>query len=106
MVNITGCGFPRNLKRVIPDHLCACIDLSKIKIPEIFHCLKSYLKVSDFEMLNTFNCGVGYIVIISPDQKKRVIDHIGKDFQCQQIGIIKKGSKRIDLYNHLNWSKY
>lgn len=106
LVNITGCGFPRNLKRVIPDHLCASIDLSKIKIPEIFHCLKSYLKVSDFEMLNTFNCGVGYIVIISPDQKKRVIDHIGKDFQCQQIGIIKKGSKRIDLYNHLNWSKY
>jgi len=103
LVNISGCGFPRNLARIIPNGLCANIDLDQIYMPEIFHCLKSYLKVSDDEMLNTFNCGVGYIVIVSPNRKEYVIDHINHYFPCRQIGIIKKGQKNIKFINRLNW---
>lgn len=106
LVNISGCGFPRNLIRMIPNGLCANIDLNKIHIPDIFHCLHSYLKVSDDEMLNTFNCGVGYIVIVSPNKKEYVMNHIHHYFPCRQIGVIKKGQKNIQFINHLNWKMY
>ncbi|MBM6841314.1 helix-turn-helix domain-containing protein [[Clostridium] spiroforme] len=106
LVNITGCGFPRNLARIIPIGLCANIDLSKIQMSEIFHCLKSYLKVSDDEMLNTFNCGVGYIVIVSSKRKEEVINHINLYFSCRQIGILKKGQQSIKFINRLNWNEY
>lgn len=106
LVNISGCGFPRNLARIIPNGLCANIDLDQIYMPEIFHCLKSYLKVSDDEMLNTFNCGVGYVVIVSSNKKEYVINHINRYFPCRQIAIIKEGQKSIKFINHLNWNKY
>lgn len=106
LVNISGCGFPRNLTRVIPQGLCANIDLAKIKIPPIFHCLKKYLKVSDQEMLNTFNCGVGYIVIVDVNKQEEVLNHINQYFPCKAIGIIQKGQKKIKLRNSLNWNEY
>ena len=106
LVNISGCGFPRNLARIIPNGLCANIDLDQIYMPEIFHCLKSYLKVSDDEMLNTFNCGVGYVVIVSSNKKEYVINHINRYFPCRQIAIIKEGQKSIKFINHLNWNRY
>lgn len=105
LVNISGCGFQRNLMRIIPDGLCASVDLNKIVLPEIYQCLKSFLKVSEDEMLNTFNCGVGYIVIVTPDRKDEVINHINRYFSCIQIGLIKKGTRKIKLNNHLNWNR-
>lgn len=106
LVNISGCGFPRNLTRVIPQGLCANIDLAKIKMPPIFHCLKKYLKVSDQEMLNTFNCGVGYIVIVDVNKQEEVLNHINQYFPCKAIGIIQRGQKKIKLRNSLNWNEY
>ena len=106
LVNISGCGFPRNLTRVIPQGLCTNIDLAKIKIPPIFHCLKKYLKVSDQEMLNTFNCGVGYIVIVDVNKQEEVLNHINQYFPCKAIGIIQRGQKKIKLRNSLNWNEY
>ncbi|HIX81932.1 MAG TPA: helix-turn-helix domain-containing protein [Candidatus Erysipelatoclostridium merdavium] len=105
LVNISGCGFQRNLMRIIPDGLCASVDLNKIVLPEIYQCLKSFLKVSEDEMLDTFNCGVGYIVIVTPDRKDEVINHINRYFSCIQIGLIKKGTRKIKLNNHLNWNR-
>lgn len=105
LVNISGCGFQRNLMRIIPDGLCASVDLNKIVLPEIYQCLKSFSKVSEDEMLNTFNCGVGYIVIVTPDRKDEVINHINRYFSCIQIGLIKKGTRKIKLNNHLNWNQ-
>ena len=67
--NITGGGLAENIKRVIPDNLCAEIDLSKIKILNIFRWLKLN-NISDNEMLKTFNCGVGFCIIINPRDLK------------------------------------
>ena len=60
--NITGGGLINNLIRVIPDNLCLNIDLSKIRISPIFKWLKKN-NIRDNEMLNTFNCGVGFCLI-------------------------------------------
>ena len=57
--NITGGGIVDNFKRILPHNLNARINLSKINPLKIFHWLKSH-KISDDEMLKTFNCGVGF----------------------------------------------
>ena len=66
--HITGGGLPGNLVRIIPKNLCANIYLDKIKIKPIFKWIKSK-GVSDFEMLKTFNCGVGFCFIV----KKKIL---------------------------------
>ena len=70
--NITGGGLADNIKRVIPDKLCAEINLDNIKILKIFKWLKRN-NISDHEMLRTFNCGVGFCLIIEPKNFKKVL---------------------------------
>ena len=62
-------GLPDNLKRVIPNGLCAEIDLNRIKVLKIFKWLKNQ-NISDQEMLKTFNCGVGFCLIIESKNLK------------------------------------
>ena len=69
--NITGGGIADNLKRIIPDNLCANIDLNKIEVSSIFNWLKKY-KIEDKEMLKTFNCGVGFCLIINQNNFSKV----------------------------------
>ena len=58
--NITGGGIIGNITRSIPSELTANIDLSKIKVTKIFKWIKNK-NLSDKEMLETFNCGVGSV---------------------------------------------
>ena len=62
--NITGGGLSDNIKRIIPDKLSAHISLDKIKTSKIFNWLKNN-GISDKEMLKTFNCGVGFCLIVA-----------------------------------------
>ena len=64
--NITGGGIV-NIIRAIPENLTANIDLSKIKDNKIFKWIKSK-NVSDNEMLKTFNCGVGFCLIVEKNK--------------------------------------
>ena len=71
--NITGGGIVDNIKRIIPEKLCAEINLKKIKPLKIFNWLKKN-EISDYEMLKTFNCGVGFCLIINPTNLNKVIN--------------------------------
>ena len=62
--NITGGGIIENIIRSVPKDLTTNIDLSKIKVPFIFKWLKNK-NISDMEMLKTFNCGVGFCLIVN-----------------------------------------
>ena len=62
--HITGGGLIENLLRSIPSNLSINVDLAKIKTLEIFKWLKNK-NISDKEMMRTFNCGVGFCIIIS-----------------------------------------
>ena len=77
--NITGGGLVDNLKRIIPDNLNIEIDLCKIIVPKIFKWIKKN-NVSNKEMLKTFNCGVGFCVIINPRNLKKVKKFFTKEF--------------------------
>lgn len=102
-VHIAGLGVSRNIKRIIPEGLCATIDLQKIVVPEIFSFLKQHLQVSDEEMLKTFNCGIGYILITDQEYTKQVIQTISKYFVCKKVGTIIKSSEKAMLQNQLHW---
>ena len=101
--NITGGGLADNIKRIIPNQLCASIDLNKIKPLEIFSWLKKN-NISDKEMLKTFNCGVGFCLIINPKNLKKINKYFSKEFKPYVIGKIIKKKDKVKLYAKINWS--
>ena len=102
--NITGGGLKDNIKRIIPKKYCASIDLKKIKTLKIFQWLKSN-NISDQEMIKTFNCGVGFCLIINPKNFDKVKKYFSKNFEPYVIGNIKSGSNRVILNGKINWFK-
>ena len=101
--NITGGGLVDNIRRIIPNNYCAEIDLSKIKTMKIFKWLKNN-KISDSEMLKTFNCGVGFCLIIDAKNLKKVRKFFSKQYKPYVIGKILDGSKKIKLDDKIRWS--
>ncbi|MEZ5872599.1 MAG: phosphoribosylformylglycinamidine cyclo-ligase [Nitratireductor sp.] len=72
MAHITGGGFTENIPRVLPKQLCAEIDCSALKAPAVFQWLMRSGGVSVSEMLRTFNCGTGMVVVVSAEEIDRV----------------------------------
>ena len=100
--NITGGGIPDNIKRVIPDNLTAEINLNMIKPTKIFKWLKNN-DIEDKEMLKTFNCGVGFCLIIKPQNLSKVKKYFSKEFRPYVIGKITKGKNKVKLNDKIQW---
>ena len=101
--NITGGGINDNIKRIIPDRLTANINLNKIKIKKIFSWLKEN-NIDDKEMLRTFNCGVGFCLIIDPKNLDKVKKFFTNEYKPYVIGKIISGKNKIKLNEKINWS--
>ena len=99
--NITGGGIEENIKRVIPNNLTAEIDLKKIKTQKIFKWLRR--SISEKEMIKTFNCGVGFCIIIKPQNLSKVINIFKKEYKPYVIGKIISGNKKTKLYSKIQW---
>tara|TARA_A100001015_G_scaffold13663_1_gene15954 strand:- start:1776 stop:2804 length:1029 start_codon:yes stop_codon:yes gene_type:complete len=100
--NITGGGIIENIVRSIPNNLTANIDLSKIKVLDIFSWIKSK-NISDKEMLRTFNCGVGFCLITKKNNLKKIKKHFSKNFSPYEIGYVTNDRKKLNLFNHIKW---
>ena len=100
--NITGGGLINNLTRVVPDHLCLNINLSNIKTLKIFKWLKTK-NIKDSEMINTFNCGVGFCVIVSKKNVNKVKKYFSKNFQPYEIGFISKNRSKAKVLGKIKW---
>ena len=70
--HITGGGFTENIPRVLPKGTVAAIDLNAVPFPEVFKWLAQAGGVAEAEMLRTFNCGVGMIVVVAAKDAKAV----------------------------------
>lgn len=68
VVHITGGGMTENIPRVIPKGLGVQIDATSWELPPLYKWLQSAGNISDAEMRRTFNCGVGLVAVVSPDQ--------------------------------------
>ena len=100
--NITGGGIKDNLKRIIPDNLVANINLNKIKTKKIFSWLKKN-NIEDNEMLKTFNCGVGFCLIVKPKNKEKIKKFFKGEYKPYLIGKIVSGKNKIKLDEKINW---
>jgi phosphoribosylformylglycinamidine cyclo-ligase len=88
LAHITGGGFPDNIPRVLPKGLGARIDLTHVPVLPVFQWLASEGAIAQDEMLRTFNCGVGMIVVTSP-----------KDSQAVSQAFSRAGEKVVTLGN-------
>ena len=100
--NITGGGLADNIKRIMPQNLCASLDLNKINSLKIFQWLKNN-NIKDKEMLKTFNCGVGFCLIVKPKNFDKVVRCFSKEYKPYVIGKIIKGQKKVKLNDKINW---
>ena len=103
MAHITGGGIEGNLCRVIPDGLSAKIDLSKLNVLNIFKYIRNSGNISDEEMLRTFNCGVGFTVVVAQKDKDTVMKHINRFYDCYEIGKIEEGERKVVFEKRVNW---
>lgn len=103
LAHITGGGIKENLNRILPKGLSALINLSKIIVPEVFRTIKEVGEVSDYDMLRTFNLGVGVTVVVDPKITNEVINHLFNNFDTYRIGKIIEGNKTVETYSKINW---
>jgi len=78
LAHITGGGITENLPRVLPEGISAHINLAAWEFPPIFLWLQQQGKVSLADMLTTFNCGVGMVVVVAADHEKAALKHLEK----------------------------
>ncbi len=102
--NITGGGLVDNIKRIIPKNLVADIDLKNVKSLKVFNWLKKK-GITDKEMLKTFNCGIGFCIIINAKDHEKINKYFSKNYQPYIIGKVTKGKNKIKLNGSINWSR-
>jgi phosphoribosylformylglycinamidine cyclo-ligase len=73
LVHITGGGFIDNIPRVLPDDVGVSLDLNRIEVPPVFQWLAKTGGVAEHEMLRTFNCGIGMVLIVEGEKSDALI---------------------------------
>ncbi|MDH5544849.1 MAG: phosphoribosylformylglycinamidine cyclo-ligase [Gammaproteobacteria bacterium] len=73
LAHITGGGLLENLPRVMPQNTCAMIDGNSWSMPPVFDWLQKQANIETKEMLRTFNCGIGMVVIVSAEEADQAI---------------------------------
>ncbi len=100
MAHITGGGLTENLPRIIPDNFAFNIDLNAWELPECFAWVQKIGTISESEMLKTFNCGIGMVLVVDADNIHTVKELL--DTQKQPYHVIGTLTKRTDdavVYN-------
>ncbi|AQT47354.1 phosphoribosylformylglycinamidine cyclo-ligase [Bartonella choladocola] len=101
LAHITGGGFPENIPRVLPKNLAVELDLSAIEVPPVFAWLAKQGNIAEHEMLRTYNCGIGMIVIVEAkdaaditsllEQQGEKVIALGTVIPRQDKGVVYKG---------------
>lgn len=96
--HITGGGFYENIPRSIPDGFGAKINKKAVKILPIFDLIAEVGKISEHDMFNTFNMGVGMTIVVARNDANRALDILkanGEDAYI--IGEIVKSDEKIEI---------
>jgi phosphoribosylformylglycinamidine cyclo-ligase len=78
MAHITGGGLKENIIRVVPEHLGIALDSASWNWPPVFDWLQREGNVAREEMFRTFNCGIGYVLIVAAAARETTIAALGK----------------------------
>lgn len=89
MAHITGGGFYDNIPRILPQSVTCAIDFGSWVMPPVFSWLKKLGELTWPEMLQVFNCGVGFVLIVAQDRAEETINRIKAfNLSAWQIGRI------------------
>lgn len=101
LAHITGGGFPENIPRVLPKDYAAELDLEAISVPKVFSWLASTGGVAHHEMMRTFNCGIGMVLVVAAGQAAQVaavltqagetVTTIGRILPRRDAGVVYRG---------------
>ena len=96
--HITGGGFYENIPRSIPDGLCAKIDKASVKVLPIFDLIAKTGGITERDMFNTFNMGVGMSIVVAAEDADRALEILRAEGEEPYIiGEIVKGESKIEL---------
>ena len=95
MSHITGGGFFENIPRCLPEGLSAKIEKAAIRTQPVFHMLQNRGGISEHDMFNTYNMGVGMAVIVAKEDADKAIAAL--DCGAYIIGEITHGGERVTL---------
>ncbi|MDR0904506.1 MAG: phosphoribosylformylglycinamidine cyclo-ligase [Ruminococcus sp.] len=96
IANITGGGFFENIPRAIKDGLCANIDIANVKTLPIFDLIMETGKIPIRDMYNTFNMGVGMVIVTAPEDAERAIATLNAaGEESYVLGEISTGDEKI-----------
>ncbi|WP_392532329.1 phosphoribosylformylglycinamidine cyclo-ligase [Nostoc sp. C117] len=96
MAHITGGGLPENLPRCLGKGQGIKIDSNSWNIPPVFQWLAEAGEVSPQAMYNTFNMGIGFVLLVSPDRVEQTISHFqSHEIAAFAIGEVISGSGEV-----------
>ncbi len=107
MAHITGGGLSENIERALPDDFHVKIDAKNFFSPEKFVWLAEIGKISSNEMLKTFNCGIGFIIVIKKKNYKKITKYFKlHNTKCIELGIVRKGKRKnkVEFKNFRPWA--
>jgi phosphoribosylformylglycinamidine cyclo-ligase len=98
LAHITGGGITENLARILPEDADAEVTASAWQRPEIFNWLQSEGNVAEAEMLRTFNCGIGMMVVVGADAEAATLESLNNAGETAiPVGQIVSGSGNVKM---------
>ena len=106
LAHITGGGLLENIPRVLPDGLHAHVDAASWEQPRLMAFLQAQGNIEPEEMARTFNCGIGMILAVSPDEANAISSDLqAAGEKVHRIGNVRKGTKGCSVTgNRGTWS--
>ena len=98
MSHITGGGLLENIPRVIPEDLMANINLQNWQLPAMFKWMQDKANLDDTNMLRTFNCGIGFVLIVNETSVDTITGHLERSGEAVTVlGHISKASSASQI---------
>ena len=91
--HITGGGFYENIPRSLKKGCCARIKKEDVRTPALFHLMQKTGSISEHDMFNTFNMGVGMVLTVPAEQADKALEilHANGEPEAYRLGVIAEG---------------
>ena len=91
--HITGGGFYENIPRSLKKGCCARINKADVRTPALFHLMQKVGGISEHDMFNTFNMGVGMVLTVPAEQADKALEilHANGEPEAYRLGVIAEG---------------
>ena len=97
--HITGGGFFENIPRCLPKGVSASIQKSSYSVPKIFRLIQETGDISERDMYNTFNMGIGMCIVVPPEEASKALTLLEKEGELVwKIGEVISGGEGVELW--------